>query len=151
SIHALQTAEKYLKAVLVEDGRSVPRTHNLEDLLGLLRPTYRHLVPLRRGLQFLVQFAVDIRYPGFQAIRRQAAAALRWAGRVRRHRAYPSRLTVPAPKRVRVAGSGTAGLAAPGPEIWPVFVEKMKFTSSRPVTVYFLSAGARALVNEKVC
>lgn len=78
-----QAAEKFLKAVLEELGLSIPRTHDLEDLAGLLRHHYRTLFSLRRGLQFLTQFAVDFRYPGFRARRRQATAALRWAGRVR--------------------------------------------------------------------
>ena len=77
-----QCAEKYLKAVLVERGRSVPRTHNLEDLLVLLLSDYPHLSTLRRGLKFLIQFAVEARYPGFRATKPQAAAALRWARRV---------------------------------------------------------------------
>jgi hypothetical protein len=41
------------------------------------------LRPLRRGLLFLSVFAVDVRYPGINASKRQAAAALRWAVRVR--------------------------------------------------------------------
>jgi HEPN domain-containing protein len=61
----------------------VPRTHTLEDLLGLLRPHHPVLFALRRGLLFLTRFAVDTRYPGFHARRRQADAARRWAGRVR--------------------------------------------------------------------
>jgi HEPN domain-containing protein len=78
-----QAAEKYLKAILVELGRVVPRTHNLEDLLGLLLPDYPHLATLRRGLKFLIQFAVEARYPGFHVTKPQSAAALRWAERVR--------------------------------------------------------------------
>ena len=77
-----QSAEKHLKAVLVELGHTVPRTHNLEDLLGLLLPDYPQLKTLRRGLQFLIQFAVEARYPGFHATKAQAVAALRWAARV---------------------------------------------------------------------
>src|SRR5438132_9779822 len=72
-----QSAEKYLKALLVELGKSVPRTHNLEDLLGLLRPHHTALSALRRGLLFLTRFAVDTRYPGFHARRSQADASLR--------------------------------------------------------------------------
>src|SRR5262249_61877518 len=78
-----QLTEKYLKAVLNEQGLTVPRTHNLEDLLSLLRPSHPQLGPFRRGLKFLIQFAVDPRYPGFHATKRQAASALRWAGKVR--------------------------------------------------------------------
>lgn len=78
-----QCAEKYLKAILAELAQPVPRTHDLEDLLGLLLASYSQLAPLRRGLKFLIQFAVEARYPGFQASKKQAMAALRWAGRVR--------------------------------------------------------------------
>jgi len=78
-----QAAEKFLKALLVEQGQTVPRTHNLEDLLGLLRPHHPALFALRRGLLFLNRFAVDVRYPGFRTRRRQADAARRWAGRTR--------------------------------------------------------------------
>jgi HEPN domain-containing protein len=78
-----QCAEKYLKAILNEQGRSAPRTHDLEDLLSLLLPSHPHLKAFRRGLKFLMQFAVDPRYPGFRASKRQAASALRWAGKVR--------------------------------------------------------------------
>jgi hypothetical protein len=35
------------------------------------------------GAGFLTQFAVDIRYPGENASKRQAEAALRWADKVR--------------------------------------------------------------------
>jgi hypothetical protein len=38
---------------------------------------------LRRGLLFLSVFAVDTRYPGNKASKRQAVAAFRWAERVR--------------------------------------------------------------------
>jgi HEPN domain-containing protein len=78
-----QAAEKYLKAILNEDGLTVPRTHNLEDVLSLLLPSHSQLEAYRRGLKFLIQFAVDPRYPGFRANKRQAAAALRWVGEVR--------------------------------------------------------------------
>jgi HEPN domain-containing protein len=81
--HCQQAAEKYLKAILNEQGMPVPRTHDLETLHNMLLPTYPLLRTLRRGLKFLIQFAVDARYPGFNATKRQAASALRWAGQVR--------------------------------------------------------------------
>jgi len=74
-----QLLEKYLKALLEELGLTIPRTHDLEDLLDRLLPAYPQLRWLRRGCKFLIQFAVDPRYPGFHASKRQAAAALRWA------------------------------------------------------------------------
>src|SRR5438094_408283 len=78
-----QAAEKYLKAILNEHGRAIPRTHDLEDILSLLLAFHLDLGALRRGLKFLIQFAVEVRYPGFHATKRQAVSALRWAGRVR--------------------------------------------------------------------
>lgn len=62
---------------------SVPKTHDLEELLKRLLPHHSSLRPLRRGLEFLTQFGVDIRYPGDWATKRDAVAACRWAERVR--------------------------------------------------------------------
>jgi HEPN domain-containing protein len=81
--HCQQCAEKYLKALLVELGLPVPKTHDLDDLLSLLLPHHRTLRPVRRGLGFLTPFAVNARYPGKKASKRKAEAALRRADRVR--------------------------------------------------------------------
>jgi HEPN domain-containing protein len=81
--HCQQSAEKYLKAVLEELNISVPKTHDLELLLDQLVPFHAGLRSVKRGLLFLADFAVDARYPGTDATKRQAVAALRWAGRVR--------------------------------------------------------------------
>jgi hypothetical protein len=66
-----------------ELGLPVPKTHDLDLLLTALVPFHPTLRSLRRGLLFLSDFAVDIRYPGDSASKRQAVAALRWADRVR--------------------------------------------------------------------
>jgi HEPN domain-containing protein len=66
-----------------ELGLAIPHTHNLVALLPLLIPHHSSLRALRRGLDFLTRFAVDTRYPGDSASKRQAAASLRWAERVR--------------------------------------------------------------------
>jgi len=81
--HSQQAAEKFLKALLEELGLTIPRTHNLDDLLALLRPHHPSLGALRRGLIFLTDFAVGVRYPGEIASKRQAVAAKRWATRSR--------------------------------------------------------------------
>jgi HEPN domain-containing protein len=81
--HCQQCAEKYLKALLQELGLRVPRTHELLDLRSDLRPHHPSLGSLRRGLEFLTQFAVEFRYPGEDASKRQSEAALPWAERVR--------------------------------------------------------------------
>jgi HEPN domain-containing protein len=81
--HAQQCAEKNLKALPEELSLTVPRTHNLVALLPLLVVHHPSLRYHRRGLDFLTRFAVDTRYPGDSATKRQAASALRWAGKVR--------------------------------------------------------------------
>lgn len=81
--HCQQAAEKYLKALLEEAMVSIPRTHNLDDLLALLLPLHPELRSLRRGLGFLTSFAVQTRYPGESASKRQAEASLRWVSKIR--------------------------------------------------------------------
>jgi HEPN domain-containing protein len=81
--HCQQCAEKYLKGLMEEGGLPVPKTHDLEALLTPLQPLHPVLRSLRRGMLFLSDFAVDTRYPGAWATRRQAVAALRWAERAR--------------------------------------------------------------------
>jgi HEPN domain-containing protein len=81
--HCQQSAEKYLKALLEELGLSVPKTHDLDEILTLLSSYYSLLRSQRRGLTFLSNFAVAARYPGFNVSKRRAASALRWAQRVR--------------------------------------------------------------------
>jgi HEPN domain-containing protein len=81
--HCQQCAEKYLKGLMEELGLDVPKTHVLVLLLTALAPFHPELRSLRRGLIFLTTFAVDSRYPGLDASKRQALAALRWAAKVR--------------------------------------------------------------------
>jgi HEPN domain-containing protein len=78
-----QATEKYIKALQEELGIAIPRTHVLTNILAVLVPHHPSLASLRRGLVFLTRFAVETRYPGDNATRRQAQAALRWAGRAR--------------------------------------------------------------------
>jgi HEPN domain-containing protein len=81
--HCQQCSEKYLKGLLEELGLPVPKIHDLAELLTKLAPYHPTLRSLGRGLVFLTNFAVDPRYSGESASKRQAVAALRWAGRVR--------------------------------------------------------------------
>lgn len=82
--HCQQAVEKYLKAVLQENGAPVPKIHDLDDLLDLVLPFGGTLAPLRRGLHSLGRFAVEYRYPGPRATKRGMDAALRHTARVRR-------------------------------------------------------------------
>ena len=81
--HCQQCAEKYLKGLMEELGLVIPKIHDLDRVLTVLLPHHASLRGLRRGLVFLTNFAVLIRYPGESASKRQAVAALRWAERVR--------------------------------------------------------------------
>lgn len=80
--HAQQTAEKFLKAVLQENGRTVPRTHSLAELLALIiefEPVHLLMQP---DLNLLEGFAVQYRYPGQSAEKPDARTALSAAKRV---------------------------------------------------------------------
>ena len=53
--------------------RSEEQMADLEDLLSRLLPSHPDLLALRRGCKFLIQFAVNTRYPGYHATKRQAS------------------------------------------------------------------------------
>lgn len=58
--HSQQCAEKAVKALLLLQGKTLPRTHLLGDLLNLLNPN-----PFAAGLdiQLLDRFYIPTRYP----------------------------------------------------------------------------------------
>jgi HEPN domain-containing protein len=70
--HCQQCAEKYLKGLLQEHGIAFSKTHDLMKLLGLILPVQPTLKKHARRLKPLTDFAVDFRYPGTAATRRQA-------------------------------------------------------------------------------
>src|SRR5512133_3750933 len=81
--HAQQTAEKYLKAVLQEWGKDIPRIHNLVELVSIcveIDGTYSVLEPELKGLD---GFAVRTRYPGQSAVKADARAAFKTAKSIR--------------------------------------------------------------------
>ncbi len=59
-----QAAEKYLKAFLVKQGYSVPKTHNLYYLLSLCQRVEKKFERLEDDIGFLSEYAVESRYPG---------------------------------------------------------------------------------------
>ena len=75
--HCQQAAEKYVKALLQENGLVVPRTHDIASVLGLLVPSDGSLSRLRRRADSLTRYAVAYRYPGVTASKRKMQAALR--------------------------------------------------------------------------
>ena len=75
--HAQQCAEKYLKAVLVEDGLRVPRIHDLEALVNLLSSRYPELQKVVHLARILSAMAVEVRYPGMTADEDDAEESVR--------------------------------------------------------------------------
>jgi HEPN domain-containing protein len=74
--HAQQCAEKYLKAVLCENGVKFRPIHDLVTLLELALPLQPEWERFREDLAFLSGYAVSYRYPGEWAKRQSAMDAL---------------------------------------------------------------------------
>jgi HEPN domain-containing protein len=81
--HAQQAAEKYLKAVLQERQTRFGRTHDLIALLELLGADAGSLPLLADDLRHLSGFAVISRYPGFNAVAKEARDASAAMKRIR--------------------------------------------------------------------
>jgi HEPN domain-containing protein len=61
--HCQQSAEKSLKALLALWDRSIPRTHALVQLLGLIVPDAPSTKALESDAESLTEYGSDIRYP----------------------------------------------------------------------------------------
>lgn len=61
--HAQQWVEKLLKAVLENEELSIPKTHDLERLMELIRPEAENLKLDEDRLSELSSFYLDSRYP----------------------------------------------------------------------------------------
>jgi len=81
--HAQQTVEKYLKALLEEEGITLPKTHDLVVLSELLPGTLGAKGKERGPLAILSAYSVAFRYPGDTAVREDAEQSLETAGRIR--------------------------------------------------------------------
>ena len=81
--HAQQCIEKYLKAVLQEMNRSIPKTHDLYMLLDLCGVDRFGADVDRDGLVSLTRYATHFRYPGEPATKDDAKLAIRLMRRYR--------------------------------------------------------------------
>ena len=81
--HAQQCAEKYLKAVLQENDKRIPKIHFLLELLAMILKFDGSYEFLKADLEVLEDYAVRFRYPGDLAEKDQAKAAYTSAGVVR--------------------------------------------------------------------
>jgi HEPN domain-containing protein len=70
--HAQQCAEKYLKAVLQEDERNIPKIHNLIELMLLCEEIDSSFEMLRADLVTMERYSVRVRYPGESAEKEDA-------------------------------------------------------------------------------
>lgn len=61
--HCQQAAEKLFKALLVAADVAPPKTHDLEELIGLIEPAPTPSIEVQRALVFLSGMAVLPRYP----------------------------------------------------------------------------------------
>lgn len=82
--HAQQCVEKYLKAILQEQGQPIPKIHDLASLSELCQFGPLTLPVERDGLVSLTRFATHFRYPGEAATREDAKLAI---ALMRRYRA----------------------------------------------------------------
>jgi HEPN domain-containing protein len=59
-----QAVEKYLKAFLTQRQIEFPKTHNIKELLALIRPADRVLADSLSDAHWLTPYGVEVRYPG---------------------------------------------------------------------------------------
>ncbi|MFZ5878005.1 MAG: HEPN domain-containing protein [Chloroflexota bacterium] len=81
--HAQQCAEKYLKAMLQEHEKQIPKIHNLIELMILCEELDKSFEMLRADLVTMERFSVRVRYPGEIAEKEDAQSAYAAAGTVR--------------------------------------------------------------------
>jgi HEPN domain-containing protein len=79
-----QCIEKYLKAKLNEAGIFFTKTHDLEDLLKLVLPVEPGWTVLQPQMAALNPYAVLTRYPGYDATKADAKAAIKDCREARR-------------------------------------------------------------------
>lgn len=65
--HAQQGVEKYLKAILVQAGIPVPKTHDIEKIVALLPSEIKIGLSLEE-MRTLTSYAVEYRYPGHEPL-----------------------------------------------------------------------------------
>jgi len=82
--HAQQCIEKYLKALLQENGLAFEKTHNLIRLLERLLPLNPLWESTRNSLAQLTAYAVVFRYPGESASKELAKKAVRICNQLRK-------------------------------------------------------------------
>jgi HEPN domain-containing protein len=83
--HVQQSVEKFIKSVLVFNGVSFPKTHDIAELMSLSRP-HLNFSRIILNPDLISQYAVSTRYPGAwsEITREEVEAALDVAYKVQR-------------------------------------------------------------------
>lgn len=81
--HAQQSAEKYLKAFLVQERLAFPKTHDLLQLPQLCQGRHALLQSLHPLLEMLNAYSIIPRYPGEEPTVEEAKEAVKIAQEVR--------------------------------------------------------------------
>lgn len=76
--HAQQCAEKYLKSRLVNLTIPFPKIHDLQKLLNMLLPSHPNWQYLMDGAAVLSALAVEVRYPGMDALKSDAERSVEY-------------------------------------------------------------------------
>lgn len=71
-----QSAEKYLKAILVRHKVGFPKVHDMRELEDLVAPVEPDIRLIQNYVKLLQPYGVDIRYPGLQATEAEAKEAI---------------------------------------------------------------------------
>ena len=82
--HAQQCAEKYLKAILQENDKRIPKIHFLLELLAMILKFDGSYELLKSDLEVLEDYSVRFRYPGEFAAKHEAQSAYAAAGTARK-------------------------------------------------------------------
>jgi HEPN domain-containing protein len=81
--HSQQCIEKLMKAMLIKNGVTPPKTHDLFQLNLLLAPVCKKWSCRPEHLRYLTRASVDFRYPGESADREEASEALEICSQLR--------------------------------------------------------------------
>ncbi len=81
--HSQQCIEKLMKALLIKNGVTPPKIHDLFQLSLLLSPVCKKWSCRAEDLRYLTRASVDFRYPGESADRDEAAEAVEICSKLR--------------------------------------------------------------------
>lgn len=81
--HSQQCIEKLMKALLIKNGITPPKTHDLFQLNLLLSPVCKKWSCRPEDLRYLTRASVDFRYPGESADRDEADGAVEICSKLR--------------------------------------------------------------------